>query len=75
MIENLNKQTFAPFGKILRDSLPNRGFPKGDEWIEAVHYFNTGELYFQRTTHAMYLDFELGMTVLVIRRDAARTSF
>ena len=32
MIENLNKQTFAPFGKILRDSLPNRGFPKGDEW-------------------------------------------
>lgn len=75
MIENLNKQTFAPFGKILRDSLPNRGFPKGDEWIEAVHYFNTGELYFQRTTHAMYLDFELGMTVLVIRRDDALTSF
>lgn len=75
MIENLNKQTFAPFGKILRDSLPNRGFPKGDEWIEAVHYFNAGELYFQRTTHAMYLDFELGMTVLVIRRDDTLTSF
>ena len=31
MIENLNKQSFAPFGKVLRDSLPNRGFPKGDD--------------------------------------------
>ena len=31
MIQNLNKQSFAAFGKVLRDSMPNRGFPKGAE--------------------------------------------
>ena len=34
MVENLNRLTFSRFGKILRDSLPNRGFPEGDAWTE-----------------------------------------
>lgn len=75
MIENLNKQSFAPFGKILRDSLPNRGFPKGDDWVEFVRYYHVKELYFQRAAQELYLDFELGMTVLVIRRKGKLTSF
>ena len=75
MIENLNRQSFAPFGKILRVSLPNRGFPKGDEWIESVRYYSAKELYFQCAAETLYLDFELGMTVLVIRRGGKLTSF
>lgn len=68
MIQNLNKQSFNDFGKILRDSLPNRGFPKGDAWIEKVRYFSDSEPFFYRTPCEMYLDFEIGMTILAIRR-------
>lgn len=75
MIENLNKQSFAPFGKILRDSLPHRGFPKGDDFVERVHYFSAGELYYFRCKAPVYLDFELGMTVLVVRRGSDRSCF
>lgn len=67
MIQNLNKQSFAGFGKILRDSLPNRGFPKGDAWVEKVHYFSSGELFFYSASAEVYLDFEIGMTVLALR--------
>lgn len=75
MIENLNKQTFAGFGNVLRDSLPNRGFPKDDNWKESVHYFSGKELYFYKTVSPVYLDFELGMTVLVLRKKAKTLSF
>lgn len=68
MIQNLNKQSFAGFGKILRDSLPNRGFPKDDAWVEKVQYFSSGELYFYRAASSLYLDFEIGMTILAVRR-------
>ena len=68
MIENLNKQTFAGFGNILRDSLPNRGFPKDDNWKETVQYFSGKDLYYQRALSPLYLDFEMGMTVLVLRK-------
>lgn len=75
MIENLNKQTFAGFGSILRDSLPNRGFPKGDGWKEAVHYFSSKNLHYLRTPETLYLDFELGMTVLVLRQKGKLSCF
>lgn len=67
MIENLNRQTFSAYGKILRDTLPNRGFPKSDDWTESVHYFPDGEPHFQRCDEPVYLDFEIGMTVLAVR--------
>ena len=68
MIENLNRQTFSGCGKILRDSLPNRGFPKGDDWSESVRYFSAKEPCFFRCNGLVYLDFEIGMTVLAVRR-------
>lgn len=67
MIQNLNKQSFSGYGKILRDSLPNRGFPKGDDWAESVNYFTSADVCFVRCNAPVYLDFELGMTVLAIR--------
>lgn len=75
MIENLNKQTFAGFGSILRDSLPNRGFPKSDGWKESVHYFTAKNPHYLRTPAPMYLDFELGMTVLVLRKKNSAVCF
>ena len=67
MIQNLNKQSFSAYGKILRDSLPNRGFPKGDDWTESVNYFTSKDVSFVRCNAPVYIDFELGMTVLAIR--------
>ena len=67
MIQNLNKQSFSAYGKILRDSLPNRGFPKGDDWTESVKYFTPKDVSFVRCSAPVYIDFELGMTVLAIR--------
>lgn len=75
MIENLNKQSFAPYGKILRDTLPNRGFPKGDEFEESFRYYSADDRYFQRTTDTLYLDFEIGMTVLAVRAEGRITCF
>ena len=75
MIENLNKQSFAGFGSVLRDSLPNRGFPKSDDWKEVVHYFSARDLHYLRTPDTLYLDFELGMTVLVLRHKGKTTCF
>lgn len=76
MIENLNRQGFAPFGKILRDSLPNRGFPQNDDWIEAVSYRSSDDqAYYRRYDKDIYLDFDLGMTVLAVRRDGRSDCF
>lgn len=75
MIQNLNKQSFSAYGKILRDSLPNRGFPKGDDRTESVNYINAEDVCFFRYSVPVYLDFELGMTVLAIRDKNATTCF
>ena len=75
MIENLNKQAFDAYGVILRDSLPNRGFPKEDGWVETVRYFSTNEMYFFCAEQPVYLDFEIGMTVLVIREQEKTACF
>lgn len=75
MIQNLNKQSFVSYGNILRDALPNRGFPSGDSWTDYVLYFSIRELFFYRCSAPVYLDFELGMTVLAIRQKESIVSF
>lgn len=74
MIENLNRQTFRDYGRILRDRLPNRGFPQEDGWTETVSCYTTDDLHFQVCTGGVYLDFEEGMTVLAVR-SAEKTTF
>ena len=70
MVENLNRLTFSRFGKILRDSLPNRGFPEGDAWTETVRRFTAADArFFKLADGELYLDFESGMTVLALRRE------
>ena len=75
MIENLNKEAFASFGTVLSNSLPNHGFPERADWPEAVHYFSAGKLFYFRTPGELFLDFDMGMTVLVIRKEGKVTSF
>ena len=36
MVKNLNRLSFSPFGKVLIDRHPNRGFPEGGNWKEEV---------------------------------------
>ena len=68
MVENLNKLTFSGYGRVLRDSLPNRGFPSGAQWQESVQYFSAeGLCFYRQSAGPVYLDFELGMTVLAVR--------
>lgn len=75
MIENLNRQAFGEYGTILRDSLPYRGFPKGDDWMETVRYYSASELFFYRCEAPVYLDFEYGMTVLAVRSNGKTYCF
>lgn len=75
MIQNLNPQTFAPYGRVLRDTLPARGFPREEGWKESVHYYSAAEVCFQCCSQPVYLDFELGMTVLTLRREGKAVSF
>ena len=76
MVENLNKLTFSGYGRVLRDSLPNRGFPSGAQWQESVQYFSAEALCFYRQSAGpVYLDFELGMTVLAVRREGETAYF
>lgn len=76
MVENLNRLTFSRFGKILRDSLPNRGFPSGEEWVESVRHFTAADArFFELTDGELYLDFEDGMTVLALRHGEQVTCF
>lgn len=75
MIENLNKLSFSAFGKILRDSLPNRGFPQGNDWTERVRYFTRADGQFHSCDSEVYLDYELGMTVLAVRNAKAVSCF
>lgn len=70
MIENLNRRTFSPFGTIL-----NRGLPQGDDRVESVRYFSSENLCFYRCSAPLCLDFDLGMTVLVVRAGEALTYF
>lgn len=75
MIENLNKQTFSSFGKILRDSLPNRGFPGGTEHHETIRAVTAGPAHYFSAPGGAYLDFEDGMTVLAVRTGGSTACF
>lgn len=75
MIQNLNKQNFSAFGRILRGGLPNRGFPKDERYTESVRYYTDKDANFIRYPVPVYLDFELGMTILAVRSKGVITCF
>ena len=75
MIENLNKQLFTPYGRILRDSIPGGNPEENDGWKQEVrsYYYDTARYY--RAVGETCLDFDAGMTVLVIRKGSSRIAF
>lgn len=68
MIENLNKQLFTPYGRILRDSLSLQNLPLGEEWVWEPRSFFHDNTHYYRCSGETYLDFEIGMTVLILRK-------
>ena len=75
MIENLNKQLFAPFGRILRDNLWFRNLPAGESWVRETRSFSYDTARYYRCNGETYLDFEVGMTVLLLRKGNSTTAF
>ena len=73
MIENLNKQTFAPYGRILGSR--QGGFPQGAEWECGRETFCGAENYFYRAESELYLEPQDGMTVLLLRKKGSRVAF
>lgn len=67
MIQNLNKFTFAAFGRILSETAPNRGFPQEPGWTTERLRFASGSVWVSRVAGMpTYLDFEQGMAVLAL---------
>ena len=75
MIENLNKQSFTPYGKILRDSPTGQTLSPMEGWQQVVRSYFYDNTWYYRTVGDTYLDFDVGMTVLVIRKDGERIAF
>ena len=67
MVKNLNRLSFSPFGKVLIDRHPNRGFPEGGNWKEEVISIQRSQARVCRLdADWMYLDFSGNMTVLAV---------
>ncbi len=75
MIENLSKQLFTPYGRILREAPTVQSFPPAEGWVQSIHSYFTENAYFYRAIEELYLDFDSGMTVLLIRKGAEQIAF
>lgn len=76
MIRNLNKLTFAGYGRILQERQPNHGFPTGPDWAEAQHTITENERQlFHLTADKLFLDFVEGMTILAVSHDSQKLDF
>ncbi len=75
MIENLNKQLFAPYGQILRDSLSLQTLPQGETWVQEPRSYFYDNAHYYRCSGETYLDFEVGMTVLLLRKGNSSVAF
>ncbi len=74
MIENLNKQAFAPFGQILHEAPHRPCFPQGEEWERHTEPFHS-EAHYYRAASELYLKADEGMTVLLLRKKGGSVAF
>lgn len=76
MIQNLNKFSFAAFGRVLSESAPDRGFPQGSEWLREEITYGSEPVWVHRAEiMPTYLDIERGMTVLAVARDGEELEY
>lgn len=70
MVKNLNALSFAPYGRILAEHPAGTRLPQGEDWEEAVLSLSGPAERLYRGESPVYLDFESGMTILSVARDA-----
>lgn len=75
MIENLNKQLFTPYGKVLKDNPSGQNISVGEGWVKEIRSCFYDRAWYYRAMGETYLDFESGMTVLVLRKAGERIAF
>ncbi len=75
MIENLSKQTFAPYGRILHPISRKSCFPQGADWTQSTETFRIHEAYYCRAESELYLEADAGMTVLLLRKKGGSVAF
>ena len=76
MIQNLNKFSFAAFGRVLSESAPERGFPQEPEWVREEITYGSEPVWVHRAeTMPTYLDIERGMTMLAVARDGEELEY
>lgn len=75
MIENLNKQLFTSYGRILTDSLVNQRLEQSEGWIQCTRTFFYDSVHYYQAVSETYLDFDMGMTVLILRKGGSSTAF
>lgn len=76
MIQNLNKFSFAAFGRVLAESAPDRGFPQEPNWTrEQIDYSTEPVRVYRVEAMPVYLDIERGMTVLAVAREGEELEY
>ncbi len=75
MIENLNYRLFTPYGKILRETPAPNSLPFGETWVQEQRSYSHDNSHYYRCEGETYLDFEIGMTVLILRKDERTEAF
>ena len=75
MIENLNKQLFAPYGKILRESPAIQHLSSAVIWTQELRPYFRDNTRYNRCEGETYLEFESGMTVLLLRKNGNSVAF
>ncbi|MBR6826358.1 MAG: AraC family transcriptional regulator [Oscillospiraceae bacterium] len=75
MIENLNKQLFTAYGRILQENPSGQSSFAGEGKKQEIRSYFYDNVWYYRAVGETYLDFESGMTVLVIRKGEDRIAF
>ena len=76
MIQNLNKFSFAAFGRVLPESVQERGFPQESEWTHEHITYSAGPVRVYRAESMQtYLDIERGTTMLAVAREGEELEY
>lgn len=71
MIQNLNRLSFSPYGRVLGERLNGHGFPSGLQWTaELKTITGKADVLYCCCDADVYMDYESGMSVLLVSRDA-----
>lgn len=71
MIQNLNRLSFSPYGRVLGERLNSHGFPAGAQWTaEKMTITGKPDVFFCCQNADVYMDYESGMAVLLATRNA-----